>query len=63
MEETMSDQRPAIDKFDGEDFAFWKMQIEDCLVSKELDAALEARPDDMAEAEYKKICKKAMSTI
>ncbi|VFQ63678.1 unnamed protein product [Cuscuta campestris] len=34
--ETMADEKIKIEKFDGSDFGFWKMQIEDVLYQKDL---------------------------
>ena len=41
-----------IEKFDGKDFAWWKMQIEDLLVQKDLDAVLGEKPEKMTQAEW-----------
>ncbi|GKC76207.1 hypothetical protein Tco_1126981, partial [Tanacetum coccineum] len=46
------DGKIKIDKFDGHDFGFWKMQIEDYLYQKKLHEPLaEAKPTGM-KAEY-----------
>ena len=41
-----------IEKFDGKDFGWWKMQIEDLLVQKDLDAVLGEKPENMTHAEW-----------
>jgi hypothetical protein len=41
-----------IEKFDGTDFAYWKMQIEDILYGKDLhQPLLGEQPDDMYDSE------------
>ena len=39
-----------IEKFDGIDFSWWKIQIEDLLVQKYLDVALDDKPEKMFNA-------------
>ena len=42
-----------IEKFDGRDFNFWKMQIEDYLYQKKLYQPLSGiKPDDMKQEEW-----------
>jgi len=42
-----------IEKFDGSDFGFWKMQIEDYLYQKKLYLPLTGqKPTDMEQAEW-----------
>jgi hypothetical protein len=41
-----------IEKFDGKDFGYWKVQIEDILYRKDLhQPLLEEQPDDMTDNE------------
>ena len=46
------ERRFRIEKFDGIDFSWWKMQIEDLLVQKDLDVALDDKPKKMSNAEW-----------
>ncbi|VFQ98428.1 unnamed protein product [Cuscuta campestris] len=41
-----------IEKFDGTDFSWWKMQIEDLLVQKDLDVVLGDKPEKMSDADW-----------
>ena len=44
------DGRVRIDKFNGSDFGFWRMQIEDVLYQKKLHEPLSnIKPEDMKE--------------
>ncbi|PKI43186.1 hypothetical protein CRG98_036411 [Punica granatum] len=52
-----------IEKFDGSDYGFWRMQIEDYLYSKDLWQPLEDKSIGMKEAEWKVLDRKAMSVI
>jgi len=52
-----------IEKFDGIDFSWWKMQIEDLLVQKDFDVALGDKPEKMFDAEWVGLDRKAMSVI
>jgi len=45
------DRRFRIEKFDDTDFSWWKMQIEDLLVQKDLDMVLVDKPENMSDAE------------
>jgi len=51
-----------IEKFDGQNFGWWKMQITDLLIQKDLDGALGTPPTPITAA-WTTIDKKAMSTI
>uniref|UniRef100_A0A803MU96 CCHC-type domain-containing protein n=1 Tax=Chenopodium quinoa TaxID=63459 RepID=A0A803MU96_CHEQI len=52
------------EKFDGKDFGFWKMQIEDYLYQKKLYQPLEEKkPDGMQEAEWKLLDRQALGVI
>jgi hypothetical protein len=57
------DKKIKIEKFDGKDFSWWKMHVEDLLIEKELDKALEEKPEEMTEAVWKDLDKKARATI
>lgn len=53
-----------IDKFDGRDFGFWKMQIEDYLYQKKLHEPLEEKkPDSMDEKEWKLLDRQALGVV
>ncbi|VFQ89387.1 unnamed protein product [Cuscuta campestris] len=52
-----------IEKFDGTDFSWWKMQIEDLLVQKDLDVVLGDKPEKMSDADWASLDRKAMSVI
>ncbi|VFQ99128.1 unnamed protein product [Cuscuta campestris] len=52
-----------IEKFDGTDFSWWKMQIEDLLVQKDLDVVLGDKPEKMSDADWTGLDRKAMSVI
>ncbi|VFQ85624.1 unnamed protein product [Cuscuta campestris] len=52
-----------IEKFDGTDFSWWKMQIEDLLVQKDLDVLLGDKPEKMSDADWASLDRKAMSVI
>ena len=51
-----------VEKFDGKNFGWWKMQIKDLLIQKELDAALDPPPETITK-EWTNLDKKAQSTI
>ena len=42
-----------IEKFDGTNFGFWKMQMEDYLYQKDLYLPLGEKPTDMKDADWK----------
>ncbi|VFQ66942.1 unnamed protein product [Cuscuta campestris] len=52
-----------IEKFDGTDFSWWKMQIEDLLVQKDLDVVLGDKPEKMSYADWAGLDWKAVSVI
>ncbi|VFQ86554.1 unnamed protein product, partial [Cuscuta campestris] len=52
-----------IEKFDSTDFSWWKMQIEDLLVQKDLDVVLGDKPEKMSDADWAGLDRKAMSVI
>jgi len=41
-----------IKKFDGTNFSWWKMQIEDLLVQKDLDVVFCDKPEKVSDAEW-----------
>ncbi|KAK9665338.1 hypothetical protein RND81_14G105400 [Saponaria officinalis] len=52
------------DKFDGKDFAFWKMQITDYLYSKNMHLPLEgSKPDSMEKADWEKLDRQALGVV
>jgi transposase InsO family protein len=57
------DGKIPVEKFDGSDFGFWKMQIEDYLFGKDLYAPLGVKPKDMEEDAWKLLDRKAMSAV
>ena len=58
------DRKVSIQKFDGQKFGWWKMQIEALLCQKDLDVVLEdEKPEKMSEADWKKLDKKARACI
>ncbi|CAM8913678.1 unnamed protein product [Rhodiola kirilowii] len=59
----MGDVRQPVEKFDGLDFRFWKMQIEDYLYSKDLHQPLDEKPKDMKDKEWTLSDRKAMSAV
>ena len=52
-----------IEKFDGKDFGWWKMQMEDLLVQKDLDMVLGERPEKIKPDEWETLDKKAKAVI
>ncbi|KAJ9548930.1 hypothetical protein OSB04_021473 [Centaurea solstitialis] len=58
------DGKARVEKFDGQDFGWWKMQIEDLLCQKDLDQALTGKkPEKMGDAEWAALDRKALSVI
>ena len=57
------DGKIVVEKFDGSDFGFWKMQIEDYMYGKDLWKPLKARPEKMEPEEWELLDRKAMSAI
>ena len=58
----MSD-KVQIDRFDGSDFGFWRMQIEDYLTGKDLEDDIGDKPATMKDEDWKRLDKKALSII
>jgi len=53
-----------IDKFNGKDFGFWKMQIEDYLYQKKLHLPLtEVKPETMSKADWDLLDRQALGVI
>lgn len=52
-----------VKKFDGSDFIFWKMQIEDYPYDKDLYQPLKSKPEKMEQEEWELLDRKAMSVI
>ncbi|VFQ97412.1 unnamed protein product [Cuscuta campestris] len=52
-----------IEKFDGTDFSWWRMQIEDLLVQKDLDIVLGDKREKMSDADWAGLDRKAVSVI
>jgi len=44
-----------IEKFDGTNFSWWKMQIEDLIVQKDLDVVLGDKSEKMSDAEWARL--------
>ncbi|VFQ91262.1 unnamed protein product [Cuscuta campestris] len=61
--EMAEDGKFRIEKFDGTDFSWWRMQIEDLLVQKDLDVVLGDKPEKMSDADWAGLDRKAMSMI
>nr|GEX34584.1 retrovirus-related Pol polyprotein from transposon TNT 1-94 [Tanacetum cinerariifolium] len=58
------DSKIKVDKFDGSDYGFWKMQIEDLLYQKSLHLPmLGEQPDDMYDEEWKLLDKQALGVV
>ena len=58
------DSKIKIDKFDGNDYGFWKMQIEDLLYQKSLHLPmLGEQPDDMYDEEWKLLDRQALGVV
>ena len=52
-----------IEKFDGSDFGFWKMQIEDYLYQRNLHQPLTKKPEGMKEEDWKLLDRQALGVI
>ena len=58
------DGRVRMDKFDGSDFGFWKMQIEDVLYQKKLHEPLsKIKPEEMKEEEWWLLDRQALGVV
>ena len=52
-----------IGKFDGSDYAFWRMQIEDYLYRRKLHQPLSEKPEKMGEAEWNLLDRQVLGVI
>ena len=52
-----------IGKFDGSDYAFWRMQIEDYLYGKKLHQPLSEKPEKMDEEEWNLLDRQVLGVI
>ena len=60
----MKSSKTGIEKFDGSDFGFWKMQVEDYLYQKDLhEPLLGVKPDTMATEQWKLKDRQALGLI
>ena len=60
----MDSSKLGIEKFDGSDFSFWKMQIEDYLYQKDLHESLTGvKPESMTEEKWKLKDRQALGLI
>uniref|UniRef100_A0A803M738 CCHC-type domain-containing protein n=1 Tax=Chenopodium quinoa TaxID=63459 RepID=A0A803M738_CHEQI len=59
----MEEGKLRIEKFDGKDFGFWKMQIEDYLYQKNLYFPLTSKSSGMKEEEWKVLDRQALGVI
>uniref|UniRef100_A0A803KPS4 Retrovirus-related Pol polyprotein from transposon TNT 1-94-like beta-barrel domain-containing protein n=1 Tax=Chenopodium quinoa TaxID=63459 RepID=A0A803KPS4_CHEQI len=59
----MEEDKLKIEKFDGKDFGFWKMQIEDYLYQKNLYLPLTSKPSGMKEDEWKVLDRQVLGVI
>nr|GEW43769.1 retrovirus-related Pol polyprotein from transposon TNT 1-94 [Tanacetum cinerariifolium] len=58
------DSKIKVDKFDGSDYGFWKMQIEDLLYQKSLHLPMFGeQPDDMYDEEWKLLDRQALGVV
>ena len=58
------DGRVRIDKFNGSDFGFWRMQIEDVLYQKKLHEPLsKIKPEDMKEEEWRLLDRQTLGVV
>ena len=58
------DGRAKVDKFEGHDFAFWKMQIEDLLYQKKLHEPLsETKPFVMSQEDWNLLDRQALGVV
>ncbi|KAF7850214.1 hypothetical protein BT93_L5735 [Corymbia citriodora subsp. variegata] len=60
----MEEGKVRIDRFDGKDFAFWKIQIEDYLYQRNLHLPLYGeKPNSMKDAEWELLDRQVMGVI
>lgn len=58
---TMGDGKLPVEKFNGSDFGIWRMRIEDYMYGKDLYLFLGEKPEEMKDAEWKLLERKAIS--
>ena len=58
-----SEKESKISQFDGTNFRFWKMQIEDSLYQKDLYSPLGDKPMEMKDSDWELLDRKALGTI
>ena len=58
-----SEKESKISQFDGTNFGFWKMQIEDSLYQKDLYSPLGDKPMEMKDSDWELLDRKALGTI
>ena len=54
---------PGITKFDGSDYAYWKMQMDDFLFSKKLHLPLGSKPEVIKTEEWNLLDKQVLGVI
>lgn len=60
----MEEGKTRIERFDGRDFAFWKMQIKDYLYQKDLYQLLDGKkPKSMKEEDWRVLDRKALGAV
>ena len=60
----MEGMKISVDKFDGKDFAFWKMQITDYLYQRNMHLPLEGKmPTTMGKAEWEHLDRQALGVV
>ena len=60
----MEEGKVQIEKFDGKDFGFWKMQIEDYLYQKKLHEPLSGnKPEKMEQADWDLLDRRALGVV
>ena len=60
----MAEDKIKIDKFEGHDFGFWKMQIEDYLYQKKLHLPLsEVKPTEMKKEDWDLLDRQALGVV
>ena len=59
----MGSGKSPVEIFDGSDYGFWRMQIEDYMYGKDLHEPLVEQPEMMMDEEWKLQDRKAMSVV
>jgi len=61
---TIAEDKVKIEKFNGTNYAFWKMQMEDILYQKDLYLPIDGKkPDEMKQADWDVLDRKALGTV